>query len=192
MPIFKPIKRVTPAIELGVAKPSAVKPKPVTPTTKEPVHNVRQQKRLFTLAQVFKMQSMETRNKAKEVITHSVTPTNMGGGGVIAKMFNYDPYAVPPPSIYVCSITGINPDLTSVAPIGLKFSCNCERFKFVHDYALFYHGLSFRKFSTNVPPLQTNPGYKGVDGFGICKHLYGLAYNILSGRVKIKKVKGAV
>jgi hypothetical protein len=149
--------------------------------------------RNITLQQLFKLQISETKEKAKLIVVKTSTNVKKGGGGIVAKVLNYDPFEPPPnPSVHICSITGLNPDLTVVQPVGLKLNCNCERFKFVHDYALHYHGLSSLEHSINRPPRTTNPQFRGIDGFQICKHLYGLIYSLLIGKVKIRKAKGEV
>lgn len=61
-------------------------------------------------------------------------------------------------------------------------SCDCERFKFKWEYALWKRGASMIKFSNGEPPVTTNPNLHPA----ACKHCYVVLSDILKKKSKYK------
>lgn len=57
---------------------------------------------------------------------------------------------------------------------GLRVSCNCDRHKFMWEYALTRQGASWIQFSNGDPPAATNPSFIA----GVCKHLFKVLLEI--------------
>lgn len=61
----------------------------------------------------------------------------------------------------------------------LKISCDCERHKFVWEYALWKRGASDIVYCNGRPPQATNPSLLP----GACKHLFKALFRLKSDRL---------
>ncbi len=74
------------------------------------------------------------------------------------------------PRAHVVTVTARDPDYRGklTRSPAVKVSCTCERFKFMWEYALHYHGAADIVHSNGEPPVEKNPRLAG----GACKHAY--------------------
>lgn len=61
-------------------------------------------------------------------------------------------------------------------------ACDCERHKFVWEYALWKRGASMIRFCNGEPPVETNPRLWPA----ACKHVYVVLNDILRKKGKYK------
>jgi len=87
----------------------------------------------------------------------------------------------PPKRGHKCSFRAVDPKYKGkfYQCKAVMADCNCHRFLFVWEYALWYRGAAQLMRSNGEHPIETNPGLK----IGLCKHLIVLARTILTKRL---------
>ena len=94
---------------------------------------------------------------------------NMGRSMVQFKTLTSKPNT-PPSRTHICSIRYRNPNYKGPickAP-AIIVNCDCQRFIFFYEFALWYRGAAYLERCNGDYPVVTNPSLR----LGVCKHLY--------------------